>query len=636
MRWVKVLLYISLVCVAGCRGSMEAKNFTNFRPARYAVDYGAKPNLEHLSQAELAIVQPVLSPQEIRLLREGGTEVLAYISIGEAEPDDPALPNLSSCILGQNPNWGSWYMDARCSEWQDFVLERARSLREKGYSGLFLDTVDTAELYPQTSPGFVELIRRLRQEIGGIIVQNRGFSVLDEVVNYIDGIMHEDLSAGYDFSTGHYLYHEQDPTPALTYRDRLILLALDYAPPDRPHLAWKACERARLLGFTGYVAFHVYLHEGGIFCDEVPLPPSYRATPQGVLRGSEMINLYGLNWFGMETRDRAPHGLWTGRKVPEFLKQIRELGFTALRLPLSPQVLWPGYDTASWAQNPGGYPSDAYAGLLYFLEEARKEGLYVLLDFHTYDPNRLGASLPGRPFGNGYTKENWLADLRRMAEIALSFPNVMGIDLCNEPYALTWAEWKALAKEGAETILQANPFILAIVEGVGNMSDNGGWPAFWGENLTEAYEDPIIKEWHVFLPLVSRAGGSSGLPSRTVTPSLLGRILYLPHVYGPDVAHQPYFDDPDFPHNLPDIWEIHFGRMAGKFPLGIGEFGGRYEGKDKIWQDAFVDYLLAKKIHIFFYWALNPNSGDTGGLLLDDWRTVHEGKLTLLRRLMHK
>jgi len=38
--------------------------------------------------------------------------------------------------------------------------------------------------------------------------------------------------------------------------------------------------------------------------------------------------------------------------------------------------------------------------------------------------------------------------------------------------------------------------------------------------------------------------------------------------------------------------------------------------------------------HIFFYRVLNPNSGDTGGLLLDDWQTVHQGKWQLLRRLM--
>ncbi len=601
---------------------------------RFIVDYSQAPDIHRLSQADLVIVQPILTSDQLQSLEQAGTKVVAYLTIGEVDPDDPALPSLpSECILGQNPNWGSFYVNPNCLEWQELILERARALRETGYHGLLLDTVDTAELFPETKDGFVDLICTLRRETGGYLVQNRGFAVLERTAACIDALLYEDLSTRYDFATGHYLYEEQDPHRALLYEDLLTLLALEYAPPDRPALAWKACQRARSLGFAGYVAFDVMLHKGGLFCDEMISPQPYRATNSGIFRGSTPIHLYGLNWFGMETTDRAPHGLWTGRTVSDFLIQIKELGFTAIRLPISPQVLWPGHPTASWAQNSGRYPADAFEGLLYFLEEAQKAGLYVLLDFHTYDPHRLGGNLPGKPFGEGYTKEDWLADLKRMAEIALSFPNVIGIDLCNEPHALTWHEWKALALEGANAVLQANPFILVAVEGVGNASDNGGWPAFWGENLTEAYFNPLAREWNVFLPIIM--GGGKGTSSSTEVPtSLPSRILYLPHVYGPSVAQQPYFDEPDFPSNMPQIWETHFGRLKGLFPLGIGEFGGRYEGLDKTWQDAFVDYLLAKDIRIFFYWALNPNSSDTGGILLDDWRTVHEGKMNLLKRLM--
>jgi cellulase/cellobiase CelA1 len=52
-----------------------------------------------------------------------------------------------------------------------------------------------------------------------------------------------------------------------------------------------------------------------------------------------------------------------------------------------------------------------------------------------------------------------------------------------------------------------------------------------------------------------------------------------------------------------------------------------------VWQDALVDYLVGKGIGSAFYWTWNPNSGDTGGILRDDWSTVREDKLTLLRRL---
>jgi len=44
----------------------------------------------------------------------------------------------------------------------------------------------------------------------------------------------------------------------------------------------------------------------------------------------------------------------------------------------------------------------------------------------------------------------------------------------------------------------------------------------------------------------------------------------------------------------------------------VGEWGGRYEGTDQQWGDAFAALLQAEGLGSFF-WALNPNSGDTGG-----------------------
>jgi endoglucanase len=317
-----------------------------------------------------------------------------------------------------------------------------------------------------------------------------------------------------------------------------------------------------------------------------------------------------VNWFGLETCDRAPHGLWSGRSVADFLAQVKGWGFTALRVPVSAQVLRDEGTVANWAQvGDPAYPTSPYQGLRYFLARAQEAGLYVLLDFHTFRCDLIGGGLPGRPFdpSRGYTRDDWFQDLRRMAGLSLEFPNVFGIDLTNEPHDLTWSEWRVLAQEGTAQVLAVNPRILVAVEGVGNLSNNGGYPVFWGENLTEATDDLGLGD----------------------------RLLYLPHAYGPSVHAMPYFADPSFPGNMPAIWETHFGHLSGRrLPWGVGEFGGRYEGQDRVWQDAFVDYLLAKGVKVWFYWALNPNSGDTGGLLQDDWRTPVDDKLNLLRRLM--
>ena len=47
----------------------------------------------------------------------------------------------------------------------------------------------------------------------------------------------------------------------------------------------------------------------------------------------------------------------------------------------------------------------------------------------------------------------------------------------------------------------------------------------------------------------------------------------------------------------------------------------------------FVDWLKCKGTKNFFYWSWNPNSGDTGGILKDDWLSVNTEKYQNLKRL---
>jgi len=117
------------------------------------------------------------------------------------------------------------------------------------------------------------------------------------------------------------------------------------------------------------------------------------------------------------------------------------------------------------------------------------------------------------------------------------------------------------------------------------------------------------------------------------------KLVLSPHVYGPDVFVQPYFNDSSFPDNMPDIWDTHFGYLVDRgYSVIIGEFGGRYgnggDPRDRVWQDALINYMDAKGMTDFFYWSWNPNSGDTGGILQDNWQDVWEDKVALLGQLM--
>ena len=70
----------------------------------------------------------------------------------------------------------------------------------------------------------------------------------------------------------------------------------------------------------------------------------------------------------------------------------------------------------------------------------------------------------------------------------------------------------------------------------------------------------------------------------------------------------------------------------GTAPLLIGEWGGRLgqDARQDRWMTALRDLIVETGMHQTF-WCINPNSGDTGGLLLDDWRTWDEQKYTLLK-----
>ncbi len=178
------------------------------------------------------------------------------------------------------------------------------------------------------------------------------------------------------------------------------------------------------------------------------------------------------------------------------------------------------------------------------------------------------------------------------------------------------------------------------------------------------------------------------------------KLVYSPHVYGPSVYGQPYFSVGNFPANMPAIWDTHFGFVpsttgavsppptlhtrtahagrthrtrrphapharvltvasgAAGSAVVIGEWGGHYTGSNQMWLEAMGNYLLSKGMTDQFFWCLNPNSGDTGGLLQvlphfalvsrrvvslsvcgvaceqNDWTTPEQSKLTLLAKVV--
>ena len=117
------------------------------------------------------------------------------------------------------------------------------------------------------------------------------------------------------------------------------------------------------------------------------------------------------------------------------------------------------------------------------------------------------------------------------------------------------------------------------------------------------------------------------------------QIVYSPHDYGPLVFAQPWFYSGFTKQTLyNDVWRdnwlfIHEQNIA---PLVIGEWGGYMDGgPNEKWMVAIRDLIVEYKLaHTF--WCINPNSGDTGGLLENDWKTWDEAKYSLLKPTLWK
>ncbi len=330
----------------------------------------------------------------------------------------------------------------------------------------------------------------------------------------------------------------------------------------------------------------------------------------------QVIELHGVNWFGFETANHVPHGLWA-RNVKDMIVQIKSLGINAVRLPLAPNAIHGvPVNSVDYGLNPELNNKNSLQVLDYIVDALDKAGMYILLDHHRPDDNAISELW----YTDGYTEQQWLNDLEFLASRYKNVVHFLGIDLKNEPHgAATWGtgntatDWNLAAERASNVVLASDPKALVFVEGIGSQSGcSSPENAWWGGNIAPIQCTPL------------------SIPQ--------DKLVLAPHVYGPDVYLQPYFNDPSFPTNMPAIWNAQFGFAVGLgYTVAPTEFGSHYghggSAIEKIWFDALINWMEQKNIRNSFYWSWNPNSGDTGGLLEDDWQTIWPDKLAKLQDL---
>jgi endoglucanase len=334
---------------------------------------------------------------------------------------------------------------------------------------------------------------------------------------------------------------------------------------------------------------------------------------------SNIVLLRGVNWFGMETELHVPHGLWK-RDYKDMLTQIKKFGYNFIRLPYSVNALRSSnisgvdFSIGSNRNLQGKTPLEV---MDIIIQEAAKNELLIMLDSHRLNDT----TIPELWYGDGFTEADWIETWKLLAERYKNQSNVVAADLKNEPHGTaSWGtgdlrfDWRLAAERCGNAILAINPNWLIVVEGVEknvpNQQLSGHW---WGANL-------------------------EGVKSFPVRLNVANKVVYSPHEYGQGVFDQVWFNTLDFPQNLYERWDKGFFYIAanGIAPVLIGEFGGikiDSSSNEGIWQRQFIDFIKQKNLS-FNYWSWNPNSSDTGGILLDDWVNIDIHKQELLSTLL--
>jgi endoglucanase len=329
------------------------------------------------------------------------------------------------------------------------------------------------------------------------------------------------------------------------------------------------------------------------------------------------VTFTGVNWFGLETNTFAPHGLWS-RSLDEMLDQMAAQGFNSVRLPFSNEL----FDATAKPNGVDYKLNPTLKGLTgpqimdKVVEGITKRGMMVILDRHR--PTSQGQS--NLWYTDKVSEERWISDWTKLAKQYRDNPLVVGADLHNEPHGeATWGtggektDWRAAAERAGNAILKENPNWLIVVEGIESYDGDGYW---WGGNLQGAAKDPV----------------------RLSDPA---KLVYSAHDYSPKVWSQQWFTDKAFPANMPALWDKQFGYLVKNnvAPVLMGEFGGRsvtetdakgQKDLEGIWQRHLMTYLKDNGLS-YTYWSWNPNSGDTGGILKDDWKTIDQAKMDLLK-----
>lgn len=359
-------------------------------------------------------------------------------------------------------------------------------------------------------------------------------------------------------------------------------------------------------------------------------------------KSGKEVWLTGCNWFGYNTGTNLFDGVWNCN-LENALASIADHGFNLLRIPFSAELInqWAAgmYPTANYngALNPNLADKNSLEIFDYVVTLCEANGIKIMIDIHSAETNASGHTI-NLWYTNKISTAQYYSALEWMAARYKNNDTIIAYDLKNEPHgkeyegnaAAIWNNsksannWKYVAETAAGKVLAKNPNVLIMVEGTEIYPKNPAKNNFTSTNAGDYYYN-----WW--------GGNLRGVADYPINlGKYQNKLVYSPHDYGPAVYAQPWFDG-KYTYNslMNDCWRDNWFYIYEQdiAPLLIGEWGGYMTEPNLTW----MTYMrkLIKTYHLnHTFWCFNANSGDTGGLVLDDFTTWDTTKYNFVKEVL--
>lgn len=214
-RCLRHPLLLVLLMLLSMTARAESADQPAFVPTSYQLYYGSDTQIlkslrEQIRPGQVIVIemrglQPEQLDELIHAAHQRQAKVIAYLSIGELGhlekenfekylKQSPHSHPFRQIAFGKNPTFQSWHIDVSYGEWTGFLKKRIKQMYARKIDGLFLDTVDTADLYlnrkdwsiprrAKSVSAMIWLIREIKRvDPEKFIMQNRGLNLIGRSV----------------------------------------------------------------------------------------------------------------------------------------------------------------------------------------------------------------------------------------------------------------------------------------------------------------------------------------------------------------------------------------------------------------------------------------------------------------------